>query len=189
MLKTNATLVGLALVGVLVAGCAPAAQPETVNSTPTPVESEPAVPGSVNAPIPYGEATKITDLGEDAGDAWEVTVQAPADKTTEVVAFHDGSTGFEEDYPADYVHQVVNVTLTRLGDVPAAPADELSFALTVDGIEESLGPITFVDGPKFAFLDPMQAGATIDYPLVFTVPPGQVGPVVVTGPAGPIYFG
>lgn len=195
MLKKKMGVVGLALVGVLIAGCSPAepAPPQSKDTAteeaPTPVKSEPAMAGTVDAPLPFGVPAKITDLGEDATDAWEVTVSPPADKTAEVLAFHDGETGFEEDYPADYVHQVVDVTITRLGEVPTAPGDELSFALTVDGVEEELGPITFIDGPKFAFLDTMQAGATIDYPLVFTVPPGEVGTVIVTGPAGPTYFG
>ena len=193
-MKTKTALAGLALTGALVVGCAADPAPTQPIDTatadaPTPVESEPAVAGTVDTPLAFGEPAKITDLGEDAADVWEVTVTAPADKTAEVIAFHDGVTGFEDEYPADYVHQVVNVTITRLGEVPASPGDELSFALTVDGIEEQLGPVTFTDGPRFAFLDPMQAGATIDYPLVFTVPPGKVGTVVVTGPSGPTYFG
>lgn len=178
------------MIGLAFTACS-SLEAETPEPTTVTEQAEEATPevGTLDNPIPFGETYVVTDLGEDSSEAWEVTVAAPADKTADVVAFHDGETGYEDEYPSDAVHQVVDLTITRLGEVAESPGDELDFSLTVDGIEEGYSAVTFTDGARFRLLDAMQPGATIEYPLVFTVSPGEIGAVALTSPSGTVYFG
>lgn len=185
-------IIGVVAVVAFGLGACAAEEPDAApEPTVEPAEAieEVAAQGTLEAPIPFGESVVIPDLGEDSGEAWEITVNQPVDRTAEVLAFHDGQTGFEDEYPVENVHQVVDVTITRLSETPASPGEELEFHLSVDGIEEGLSPVVFVDGPRFRLLEAMQKGASIEYPLVFTVPPGEVGAVALSSPSGTVYFG
>lgn len=180
-----ATGVAAVVAALMLGGCASS----PTEPAPTAAAPSPATPAesAVSNTIPWGEAHTVEVEGE---PVWTITVGQPSDQTDRVVA-DDAYVGWEEDYPSpDYVHYVTDVTVTRDAATPASPGDEITLTLIVDGIEEGNSPITLGDGPRWAFLDVMHQGATVTYPLVFSVDPGTVSGVAVhvTG-AEAVYYG